>query len=39
MPIGYFEVKEQPARIVRIVAVGLKERDRVPIDGVEVNLR
>jgi mRNA-degrading endonuclease RelE of RelBE toxin-antitoxin system len=35
----YFEVKEQPARVVRIVAVGLKDRDRVVINGVEVKLR
>ena len=35
----YFEVKEGPARVVRIVAVGLKDRDRVLIDGVEVKLR
>jgi mRNA-degrading endonuclease RelE of RelBE toxin-antitoxin system len=35
----YFEVKEQPTHVVRIVAVGLKGRERVLIDGIEVKLR
>jgi hypothetical protein len=32
-------VKEDPERIVRIVAVGRKIRERVLIGGVEVKLR
>jgi mRNA-degrading endonuclease RelE of RelBE toxin-antitoxin system len=35
----YFEAVEEPARIVRIVAVGRKERERVLIGGLEVKLR
>jgi mRNA-degrading endonuclease RelE of RelBE toxin-antitoxin system len=35
----YFDVKEEPERVVRIVAVGLKDRDRVLIGGIEVRLR
>ena len=35
----YFEVQEEPERIVTIVAIGLKVREKVMIAGVEVNLR
>ena len=35
----YFEVQEEPERVVRIVAVGLKVREKVMIGGVEVKLR
>ena len=35
----YFEVMEEPEGVVRIVAVGLKDRDRVLIGGVEIELR
>lgn len=35
----YFEVQEKPERIVTIVAIGLKVREKVMIAGVEVNLR
>jgi mRNA-degrading endonuclease RelE of RelBE toxin-antitoxin system len=35
----YFEVLEEGERLVRIVAVGRKERERVLIGGVEVKLR
>lgn len=35
----YFEVREDPERVVRVVAVGRKIRDKVLIGGVEVKLR
>lgn len=35
----YFEVQEEPERIVAIVAIGLKVREKVMIGGVEVRLR
>lgn len=35
----YFEVQEEPERVVRIVAIGLKVREKVLIGGVEVKLR
>jgi mRNA-degrading endonuclease RelE of RelBE toxin-antitoxin system len=35
----YFEVQEEPDRVVRIVAIGLKIRENVLIGGVEVKLR
>jgi mRNA-degrading endonuclease RelE of RelBE toxin-antitoxin system len=35
----YFELQEEPERLVRIVAVGLKIREKVFIGGVEVKLR
>ena len=35
----YFEVQEEPERVVRIVAIGLKVREKVLIGGVEVRLR
>jgi hypothetical protein len=34
-----FEVQEERERIVTIVAIGLKVREKVMIGGVEVNLR
>jgi len=35
----YFDVEEEPERIVRVRAVGRKDRDRVLIGGEEVELR
>jgi mRNA-degrading endonuclease RelE of RelBE toxin-antitoxin system len=35
----YFDVRDEPERVVRIVAVGLKDGDRVLIGGVQVKLR
>jgi len=35
----YFEAVEEPERVVKIVAVGRKVRERVVIGGVEVELR
>lgn len=35
----YFETAEEPERIVKIVAIGRKDRERVLIGGVEVELR
>jgi mRNA-degrading endonuclease RelE of RelBE toxin-antitoxin system len=35
----YFEVREDPERVVRVVAVGRKIREKVLIGGVEVKLR
>lgn len=35
----YFEVQDEPERIVKVVAVGRKVRERVLIGGVEVKLR
>jgi len=35
----YFDVEEEPARVVKIRAVGIKERDRVLIGGEEIRLR
>ena len=32
----YFDVEEEPERVVRIQAVGIKDRDRVLIGGEEV---
>jgi len=34
----YFDVEEEPERVVKIRAVGLKDRDRVLIGGEEVKL-
>jgi hypothetical protein len=34
----YFDVEEEPERVVEIRAVGLKDRDRVLIGGEEVKL-
>jgi hypothetical protein len=36
---GYFEVQEEPERVVTIVAIGLKVREKVVIGGAEVRLR
>ena len=35
----YFDVEEKPERVVKIRAVGLKDRNRVLIGGEEVDLR
>ena len=35
----YFDVEGEPPRVVKIRAVGIKERDRVLIGGEEVELR
>jgi hypothetical protein len=35
----YFEVQEEPERVVRMVAIGLKVREKVLIGGVEVRFR
>lgn len=35
----YFDVQEEPERVVTIVAIGLKVREKVMIGGVEVRLR
>ena len=35
----YFDVQEEPERVVKIRAVGLKDRNRVLIGGEEVELR
>ena len=35
----YFDVEEQPERVVTIQAVGFKDRNRVLIGGEEVKLR
>jgi mRNA-degrading endonuclease RelE of RelBE toxin-antitoxin system len=35
----YFDVEEMPERVVRIRAVGVKDRNRVWIGGEEVDLR
>ena len=35
----YFDVEDEPTRVVMIRAVGIKERDRVRIGGEEVELR
>ncbi len=35
----YFDVEEEPERVVRVRAVGVKDRDRVVIGGEEVRLR
>ncbi len=35
----YFDVQEDPERVVKIVAIGLKDREKVMIAGVEVKLR
>jgi mRNA interferase RelE/StbE len=35
----YFQVREEPERVVTIVAIGLKVRGKVMIGGVEVRLR
>jgi mRNA-degrading endonuclease RelE of RelBE toxin-antitoxin system len=34
----YFDVEDEPRRVVRVLAVGLKERNRVRIGGDEVEL-
>ena len=35
----YFDVEHEPRPLVRIVAVGVKDRDRVSIGGEEVELK
>ncbi len=35
----YFDVEEQPTRVVKIRAVGVKDRNRVLIGGEEVEVR
>ena len=35
----YFDVEEEPERVVKIRAVGVKDRNRVLIGGEEVELR
>ena len=35
----YFDVEEEPKRVVRIHAVGIKDRNRVLIGGEEVELK
>jgi len=35
----YFDVEEEPERVVRVRAVGIKDRNRVLIGGEEVELR
>ena len=35
----YFDVEEGPERVVKVRAVGLKDRNRVLIGGEEVDLR
>jgi len=35
----YFEVQEKPERVVTILAIGVKVREKVMIGGVEVRLR
>ena len=35
---AYSDVEEEPARVVKIRAVGIKERDRVRIGGEEITL-
>ena len=35
----YFDVEEEPERVVKVRAVGLKDRNRVLIGGEEVELR
>lgn len=35
----YFEVEDEPERVVKIRAVGLKDRNRVLISGEEIELR
>jgi mRNA-degrading endonuclease RelE of RelBE toxin-antitoxin system len=35
----YFDVQEEPERVVKIRAVGLKDRNRVLIGGEEIELR
>ena len=34
----YYEVREQPERVVVVEAVGVKDRDRVRIGGEEIKL-
>ena len=34
----YYEVREEPERVVVVKAVGVKDRDRVRIGGEEVKL-
>jgi hypothetical protein len=34
-----FDVEEKPERIVKIQAVGVKDRDRVRVGGEEVELK
>jgi hypothetical protein len=36
---AYFDIEEEPARVVKIRAVGIKDRNRVLIGGEEVELR
>jgi hypothetical protein len=35
----YFDVEDEPRPLVRILAVGVKDRDRVSIGGEEVELK
>ena len=35
----YFDVEDEPTRVVMIRAVGIKERNRVRIGGEEIELR
>lgn len=34
----YYDVQEEPEKIVTILAIGIKERNRVQIGGEEVDL-
>lgn len=34
----YYEFEEQPEKVVTVLAIGIKERDRVTIAGEEVEL-
>ena len=35
----YFDVEEEPRRVVKILAIGIKDRSRVLIGGEEVELK
>ncbi len=34
----YYDVKEEPEKLVTVLAIGIKDRNRVIIDGEEVEL-
>lgn len=34
----YYDIEEKPEKVVTVVAVGIKDRDRVAIGGKEIDL-